>query len=79
MGHDFEIHLPKNKILVLGLLSTRSLSQAQADCGSEHFLCPDNKTCCDLGYKCCPDPTTNTGTGCCDIANVRFRVDIIIV
>ena len=41
------------------------------DCGAQHQLCSDGRTCCELGDTCCPDPTTNTGTGCCDIDNVR--------
>ena len=42
------------------------------DCGAEHQLCSDGRTCCELGDTCCPDSNTNTGTGCCDIDNVEL-------
>ena len=43
------------------------------DCPVEsHLLCEDERTCCDLGDSCCPDPETNTGLGCCNAGqNVR--------
>ena len=41
--------------------------QEWGDCpASDHLLCPDDRTCCDLGDSCCPDPEANTGIGCCN-------------
>ena len=52
----------------------------RGDCGSEHKLCPDQDTCCDLGDTCCPFPGSNTGTGCCDagpnVSNVLSEISI---
>ena len=47
------------------------------DCGAEHQLCSDGRTCCELGDTCCPDSNTNTGTGCCDIADVGLALDMV--
>ena len=63
------------------------------DCPVEnYYLCPDQRTYCDLGDSCCPDPEANTGLGCCNagknvrhhfkkerIVNVDFRLSAVMV
>ena len=40
------------------------------DCGSSHYACSDDKTCCPLGHKCCASKSPNGMMACCGATDI---------
>ena len=40
------------------------------DCGSSHYVCSDDKTCCPLGHKCCASKSPNGMMACCGATDI---------
>ena len=40
------------------------------DCGSSHYACSDDKTCCPLGHKCCASKSPNGMMACCSATDI---------
>ena len=40
------------------------------DCGSSHYACSDDKTCCPLEHKCCASKSPNGMMACCGATDI---------
>ena len=41
------------------------------DCGSSHYACSDDKTCCPLEHKCCASKSPNGMMACCGATDIN--------
>ena len=78
--HPREITLQKNKKSMEQFLDFGSEVQeglepiannsVGIDCGSSHYACSDDKTCCPLGHKCCASKSPNGMMACCSATDI---------
>ena len=78
--HPLEIPLQKNEQSMEQFLDFGSEIQeglepiannsVGIDCGSSHYACSDDKTCCPLGHKCCASKSPNGMMACCGATDI---------
>ena len=79
--HQREITLQKNKKSMEQFLDFGSEVQeglepiannsVGIDCGSSHYACSDDKTCCPLDHKCCASKSPNGMMACCGATDIN--------
>ena len=74
---SLDSHHPQYQNLQEGNHLQKNTTTLGIDCGSSHYACPDENTCCPLNYKCCASQSSDGMMACCpaglDVSYNRLR------